>query len=79
MNHRYLLLSCLINIFSRGIIERRIFVHKNCWKFGQCCALEASNEQSATAATGVEVSMNADRDDNKFGRRIDADWNVGLL
>lgn len=36
-----------------------MFIHKNCWEFGRCCALKASNERFATIAIGIEVSENA--------------------
>lgn len=60
MNHRHLLLSCLINVFSHGIVECRVFAYKKCLDFGQCCTHKASNEQPVDIATGVEVSVNVE-------------------
>lgn len=38
-----------------------MFIHKQCWEFGHCCAIEYFNNQSVTIATaGVEVSETAE-------------------
>jgi hypothetical protein len=40
------------------IIVCKVYIHKRYWEFGLCCSIKASNERSATTATGVEVSAN---------------------